>query len=193
MSAWTKVTAKTAADVCKLFPLSDEAKPLLKDGLAPKAFFDQLVEKGHTIDAIRFLGCALPKREAVWWAVVVGRQAYAPGAPPPKVAAALNAAEKWVTEPKEETRRAAQKAGEEAEYGTPGGCAATAAFFSGGSISLPGLPEVPAQEHHCGHFAACAVMLAAVVKEPEKALDKHKAYLKVGGEVAAGTNKWKGA
>jgi hypothetical protein len=192
MSAWTKVTAKSATDICKMFQMSDEAKPLLKDGLAPQAFFNQLVEKGHLLDAIKFLACALPKKEAIWWGILCARQGYG-ATVPPKVAAALAASEKWLTEPKEETRRAAEKASNEAELSTPGGCVAMGVFFSGGSISLPGLPEVPPADHHCAHFAACAVMLAAVVKEVEKAVEKHKAFLKLGGDVAAGTNKWKGA
>src|SRR5207253_4538771 len=78
-----KVTAKTAAEVCKHFPLGDDAKKLLRDTLTPKQFLDLLLEKQQFPDAARFLAHALPKREAVWWACLGARQAYGSAAPPP--------------------------------------------------------------------------------------------------------------
>ena len=129
----TKVTAKTAAEVCKLFPLGDEAKKLLRDGMAPRPFLDVLIEKQEFADAVRFLAHALPKREAVWWACQCARQAYGAN-PPAPLGPALQAAEKWVIDPSEENRRAAHAASEAAGLGVPAGCAAMAAFFSGGSL-----------------------------------------------------------
>src|ERR671937_3326223 len=92
-----KVTAKTAAEVCKHFPLGDEAKKLLRDGQTPAQFLDLLIEKQQFPDAVRFLAHALPKREAVWWACLCARAAAGPN-PPPKAAAAVQAAEKWVAD-----------------------------------------------------------------------------------------------
>src|ERR671937_2023253 len=95
-----KVTAKTAAEVCKHFPLGDEAKKLLRDGQTPAQFLDLLIEKQQFPDAVRFLAHALPKREAVWWACLSGRSV-AGSSPPPPIAGALQAAEKWVSDPSE--------------------------------------------------------------------------------------------
>src|SRR5271166_6571769 len=106
-----KVTAKTAAEVCKQVPLSDEGKKLLRDGIAPRAFLDQLLEKKNYPDAAKFLAMALPKREAVWWGCLCARGAHGPNLPMP-VSAALQAAEKWVKDPSEENRRATQAAAE---------------------------------------------------------------------------------
>src|ERR1700722_16356761 len=92
----TKATAKTAAEVCKNFPLGDEAKKLLRDGSTPRQFLDVLVEKQQFPDAVRFLAHALPKREAVWWACLCARQAHGPN-PPAPLGPALQAAEKWTS------------------------------------------------------------------------------------------------
>src|SRR3984893_7309151 len=115
-----KITAKTAAEVCKHFQLGDEAKKLLGDGLTPAQFLDTLMDKQQFPDAVRFLAHALPKREDVWWACLCSR-AVVGSNPPPKFAAALQAAEKWVGDPSEETRRAAMPAAEAAEFKTPAG------------------------------------------------------------------------
>ena len=65
-----------------------------------------------------------------------------------------------------------------------------AAFFSGGSLSLPNLPVVPPGEDLTGRMAAGALMLAAVMTEPEKASEKHAAFLRTGLEIADGQNLW---
>lgn len=185
-----KVTAKTAAEVCKHFPLGEDAKKLLRDGLTPAAFLDALIEKHQFPDAVRFLAHALPKREAVWWACLCTR-AVAGSSAPPKISAALQTAEKWVVDPSEENRRAAMPAAEAAEFKTPAGCAAVAAFWSGGSLGPPNVPVVPPGEYLTAHGVAGAVMLAAVQPEPEQAAEKYRKFLAQGIEVAKGTQRWK--
>ena len=185
-----KVTAKTAAEVCKHFPLGEDAKKLLRDGAAPAQFLDMLMEKQQFPDAVRFLAHALPKREAVWWACLCAR-AVGGANLPPKIAAALQTAEKWVVDPSEENRRATMPAAEAAEFKTPAGCAAVAAFWSGGSLAPPNAPVVPPGEYLTAHGVAGAVMLAAVLSEPEKAPDKYRKFLAQGIEVAKGAQKWK--
>src|SRR5437763_2161431 len=100
-----KVTAKTAAEVCKRFTPGEEAKQLLRDTMTPRQYLDALIEKQQFPDAIRFLAHALPKREAVWWACVCARGTTGPNAPP-KITAALQAADKWCSDPSEDTRGA---------------------------------------------------------------------------------------
>jgi hypothetical protein len=185
-----KVTAKTAAEVCKHFALGDEAKPLLRDGFTPEQFLTALIEKQHFPDAVRLLAHALPKREAVWWACLCAR-AVAGSNPPPPIAAALQAAEKWVVDPSEENRRAAMPAAEAAEFKTSAGCAAAAAFWSGGSLGPPNVPAIPPGEFLTAHGVGAAVMLATVQSEPEKASEKYRKFLAQGIEVANGVNRWK--
>ena len=137
--ALSKITAKTAGEICRKFALSDEAKPLLKDGMTPQQFLAVLQEKQLVPDALRFLGQALPKREAVFWAYTCAKDA-AGATPPENVAKALAAVNKWVLDPSEDNRRATQAAYEAADLGTPAGCAAVAAFWSGGSMAPKDLP-----------------------------------------------------
>jgi hypothetical protein len=187
----SKVTAKTAQELCQHFALSDEAKPLLKPQQTPAQLLEALVAKNLLIDAIRLLAHALPKREAVWWALSCARTAHGAN-PAPKIVAALQATDKWVLDPSEENRRAAWDAAEPAEFGTPAGCAAAGAFWSGGSLAPPNVPVVPPGEFLTAQGVAGAVLLAAVLTQPEKAADKHQQFLTLGADVGNGVNRWKG-
>ena len=185
-----KVTVKTASEVCARFKLSDEALPVTRQATTPAQCLDLLLEKQHYHDATRFLAHALPKREAVWWACLCARQA-APAAMSAPVSAALKLTEKWVNDPSEDNRRAAMPAAEAAGFSTPAGSAALGAFFSGGSLGPPNVPEIPPAETLTGDAVAGAIMLAVVAKEPEKASEKYRAFLTKGIEVANGKSLWK--
>jgi len=180
-----KVSAKTAAEICKHFPLGDEARGMLREGLAPRQYLDLLLGKELFVDAVRFLAHALPKREAVWWACLCAR-AVADPKPAAAETAALQTAEKWIADPSEEHRRPAWPAAEAAELGTPAGCAAAAAFWSGGSLAPPEAPLVPPAETLTGAAVAGAVCLAAVQREPEHAPDKYRLFIAQGLDIARG-------
>jgi hypothetical protein len=187
----TKLMAKTAQEAVQRFPVSEQAAELLKGGLLqPAVFLKQLVEKGHLTDAVQLLGHTLPKREAVGWAVVCAREAYGPK-PEPKEAAALQAAQKWVIDPSEDNRRAAQKASETASLGNAAGCCAGAAFFSGGSMGPPNQPVVAPDERLTGKVVSGAVLLAGVMGDPAKAMERLRRYVEIGMEVARGASPWK--
>jgi hypothetical protein len=49
---------------------------------------------------------------------------------------------------------------------------------------------VPPPEHVTAHLVASALMIAAVIREPEKADEKYAAFLRTGLEVAAGRHAW---
>ncbi len=126
----------------------------------------------------------------MWWACLCARQAHG-ASPPAPIGPALAAAEKWVSDPSEDHRRTAQAAATAAGMGAPAGCAAMAAFFSGGSLAPPNAPVVPPGEHLTAHAAAGAVMLAAVLTEPQKAVEKYRKFFALGLDVGNGVNKWK--
>jgi hypothetical protein len=186
-----KVTAKTAREVCARFALGDEGKKLLNDGMGVGQFLEKLVAEKQHADAVKLLAHALPKREAVWWALQCAKEA-AGSEPPPNVAAALAATEAWVSSPTEENRRATQPAYEAAELKTPAGCAALAAFMSGGSVAPPNVPSVPPGEYITAHAASGAIMMAAVTQEPEKAPEKYERFLARGIEAANKQDLFKG-
>jgi hypothetical protein len=183
-----KIAAKTAAEVCKNFALVDEAKPLLRDNMTPKQFYDVLIEKGRFPDAIGFLATAVPMREATWWACRCVREVQPK--PTPQAQAALQAAEKWVTNPSDQLRRGAKTAAEAAGLDTPAGSVAMSVFWSGGSLAAPELPAVHPDPHLGSKSVASAIMMAALQSEPDKIVDRFKRFLSLGLEVAKGTSKW---
>lgn len=188
-SAAAPSAPRTAAEISQSCQLEDEARKLLRTDMLPRQYVEQLIGAGCLHDAVKFLAQALPKREAVWWASQCAKSVAGSNPPPPTVAA-IQAAEAWVTEPTEEHRRAAMQASEAAQLSTPAGCAALAAFLSGGSLAPPDVPVVPPAEHLTGHAAGGAVMLAAAVSEPEKAPDKLRAFLAQGLHVAKVRKVW---
>lgn len=180
---------KTPGEVCQSIELGEASRELLRNDPTASQFLSRLIEKQEFPDAARFWAHALPKREAIWWACVCARLVMADGAPLPQHAA-LEAAEAWCADPTEENRRKTMPASDAAGLGTPAGCAAAAAFWSGGSLAPPELPVVPPGEELTAHGVAGSVMLAAVRSEPEKAPEKFKAFFERGLGVAEGTVRW---
>jgi hypothetical protein len=185
-----KIAAKTARELCELFPLSDAGRLLLKDGQGPAALLLSLLENSQFPDAVQMLANALPKREAVGWAWACANDAHG-ATPEPKVAAALQATRKWAADPSEDNRRVAQKASEAAGLGTAAGCAAGAAFWSGGSLAAPNQPVVPPDEKLTAKGAGGAVLLAGLIGEPAQIMSRYRRYVEVGIEVARGATPWK--
>ncbi len=156
-----------------------EGKATVAEGL------DLLGQHGHWIAAIRILGQALPHREGVWWACVCARRAPDPAATPAD-AAALQAADRWVRQPTEAHRRAAMDAAQAAGGRSAEAWAAIAAFWSGGSLAPPNLPEVSPAPHLCGVAVASAVLLAAVRHDPSKAAERYPAFVASARDIAQG-------
>lgn len=184
--SWTKVASHKAAEVASQVQLEDEAVQLLRDDLTPAAYVELLAERQQYVSALRFLAHALPKREAVAWACRCARMACSELLDD-KSTAALEAAEQWVADPSEAHRRAAEAAAEKAGFDTPAGCAAAAAFFSGGSLGPPHVPDIPPAPTLTAQGVAGSLLLAAVVREPEKIAEKHRAFLRQGVEIASGS------
>lgn len=184
-----RVSARTAAEVCGRFDIGEEARALLRPEHSPDQFIGLLTEKKNFPAAIRFLAHALPKPESVWWACLCVRETTGP-TPLPFAKAALDAAERWLGNPTEDNRRAAMPAGQAAGLSTAAGAAALAAFVSGGSLGPPNVPPIPPGENMTGQVVGGAVLLAAVEKEPEKAIERFRSFLNRGIEVAKGTNRW---
>jgi hypothetical protein len=177
------------ADLCVVADVSDGARALLDaSGPPPREFMGRLIEAKLHIDAVRFLAHALPRRECVWWAWVCARKT-AGDAPPPPIKNALDATERWIVQPIEDHRRAALVFGEAADFGTPAGCAALAAFMSGGSLAPPEAPVVPPGEFMTAKAASGSVTLAAVI-DPDLTEQRFREYLTLGLEVADRTKLW---
>lgn len=185
----SKVTSRLAHEICKQFALGVEAGKLLMVGMTTREYLDILIARGLYDDATRFLAHALPKREAVWWACQCARAAYGSQCPP-AAEAAVQAAEAWAQETSEDHRQTAMSAAEAADFGTPAGCAAAAAFWSGGSLAPPHLPPLPPAEHLTARGVSGSVLLSANL-DPEGLPEKFRCFLTLGIAVANGSNRWK--
>lgn len=155
----------------------------------PRDFIGVLLGAKRHADAVRFLAHALPRRECVWWAWVCARKA-AGAEPPLKIKNALDATERWIVQPSEDHRRQTLVFGEAADFGTPAGAAALAAFMSSGSLAPPHAPVVPPGELMTAKAASGSVILAAVSDEPERTEAQFVEFVTLGLEVADRTKLW---
>lgn len=177
-----------AAELCRdmKLRLRPPARELLDEEITPRAYFQRLIEADLLPEARRVLAHTLPKRRALWWGCLCAMESY--GEQPP--AEALSAVLRFVIHPTEANRRATHEAGKRARPNTLGGCLASAAFFSGGSVSLPGLPEVAPRPFVTGRLVGVAVYLAAVTRDAAAYKQALREYLALGLEVARGENLW---
>jgi len=183
--ALPKVKAATATEVCGSANLSSEALALLTPQGGVIEFLDLLVNHKLMPDAVSLMAHALPKREAVWWGCLAARTLIDDHTRP-EIVAALEAAEAWVYKPSEETRRAAMERARKTQFDHPAAWAAVAAFWSGGSMVAPDLPEVPPAAHLTGLAICGAVQLSAVSRNPERAPEKFRALLAQALDIANG-------
>lgn len=184
-----EASSPPAATICQRFELGDEAKALLKKELKPLAFFQLLLEHKLYEDAIRFLSYLLPTRQAVWWGCMCVWHVARPEASS-TAGAALEAVFRWVHDPSEDNRRAAEAAAQAAGPGTPAGALAMAVFLSGGSISLAKLPEVLPKPFLAAKTVANAVLAAARKVKPAQVPEMQRNLLNIGHDVAQGKNLW---
>lgn len=187
-----KIRIAHAQAVCARFEASAEAVALLEEALPPATYLERLVGAELFNDAVTFLAHALPKREAVWWACLCARGSM-PRPPGDAEQAVLEAAEAWVLQPGEENRRATMAKAEAAGFDLPSSWAGAAAFWSGGSLAPPGLPDVPPDDKLTGTAVACAVNVAAHRVPVSRPNDRYRQFLGQGVDIAnGGTGRIKG-
>lgn len=172
---------------CKL---STPAREIAAKEPSPVAYVEQLAGAGLATDGLEFVAHWLPKRAAIWWGCLclwhVGRPTL-----PAAEEAALRAVVQWVREPNEPRRRALESAADAAgQMRSPAGGLAYAAFFSGGSLTPPGLPVVAPPPDLSAHTVAQVLTAAPWHGNPEQAEDTHRHFLELGLEVARGENRW---
>jgi hypothetical protein len=184
------MSTPSAAEVCKNFELSEEARALLQPEMKPRPFLELLIEKALCEDAVMLMAHAMPKREAIWWACQCVRLVEGE-AISPQALDLVAEAEAWVAKPTDEQRRKAFEKAEAANFDPPAGFVGMAVFFSSGSLSLPNLPPVPPKEHLSAGMVGNAVKVAAVAKGGARAPELFPLFFAMGFDVAAGKNRWK--
>ncbi len=189
LDAPSSPTPVSVAEVCRRFQPSAEARQLLDGDLKPGAYVARLAAAQLYPDALAFQAHRLSNEAVVWWGCLCAWEVCRPQ-PSEKEEEALRAAVRWLQEPNEDTRRAAEKAGQAAGLGTPSGAVALAAFWSTGSMAPAGLPEVAPPPYLPARTVTAALRLAAVLREPERQAERLRLFLQIGEEVARGKNRW---
>jgi hypothetical protein len=159
MSEWTRVKWTEAGQVAAL--AFEDAPPEKEWSLAPSAYFAHLRGQARRPEAVKFLALALPRLEAVGWAARAVRDMKASAEPRPEQVRALRSALLWVSDPRENRRRAAHEAAQECNPASAERLVAMGAFCSGGSIAPEDCPPVQPPRTAAGLFASGAVLSAA--------------------------------
>lgn len=178
----TEVTASMIAN------LSESARLIARAGMAPQALLQKLLESDLEADAVRLIAATLSKRQAVWWACLCIRHF----APPTTDAdrTALGAAVRWVIDPSEPHRRAAESAGQQATLDSLAGIAAMSAFWSEGSMSPAGAAEVKPPANLSSKTVVSAVLLAATRGPAAELSHRQRQAILAGIEVSDGSVTW---
>jgi hypothetical protein len=187
--ATTNPLSYIVAQITSVAELEPPAQALQRPAFGPREYLGALIEEEHLADAVKFLAHLLPRREAVWWAWMCAKKGLGK-APVQEEHAALAATEKWIAEPADENRRAALEAANAATLESPAGCAALAAFLSGGSLAPPGMAEVAPPRYAAAKAVFGSLVFSAVIFEPEKAQEKFRKFLNFGLELAERIELW---
>lgn len=177
-----------AAELAERADLSDRALQELGADLDGRAFLGRLVDKGLFSDAFQVASLLMPLPETLWWVCLCLWHVSRPK-PAADVDKALKAVLAWLRQPSEAARRAAEAVGRQAGLDTPAGCLAMAVFWSGGSMSEPGLPEVPPPPELARGVAVSAVE-SAYADESPKDSRCGALFVRLALEVLDRANRW---
>lgn len=165
--------------------LKRQAAELLKPDQTSQAFFTTLMQHNLLADARRILAHAMPKRRALWWGVLCMQDTFR-SQPPADIAQLLRLITQFVALPTDDARRACGEFGKRFAPNTMAACLATAAMFSGGSVSPPGLPPVAPRPFVTGRLVGVCVYLASVTRNAAQYKQYLRAYLDMGRSIANG-------
>ncbi len=177
-----------ACKICEAVELSEPAQALLDDTIEILTFIDKLTEENLLLDALRVLAAWLSKRKAVWWGA--GCVEVACGDRLQAQADLLARTRAWVREPTDGNRRGALDTAETADAKLPACWLARAAGWSGGSLSPPGLPVVPPDEHLTAQALTGALLLAAVFLDPAKSVANYLKFIDLGKQLSQESLEW---
>jgi hypothetical protein len=154
----------TARQVFEAFPTAAADIAVRPGDERPLDFARKLLAPGRRFESIVYLAYLLPRREAVWWGCQCVRAVS--GAKPDD---ALLAAEAWVRDPEETTRRAALDLGWSRDARIATTWLALAAGQSGGSITPEGAyPVAPPPQATALDVKAAIVLAIAQGPAPDQ-------------------------
>jgi hypothetical protein len=165
--------------------LSPIALDLLGARMTSVQFAEVLMAKSHFEDAIRVFANVLPVRTAVGWVLACIRQARADSVG--SSAEAVPPIVKWLETPTDDHRRAAFAVAEAVGINKPVGCLGMAVYLSGGSMGPTSAPEVLPPAGVAARGLVGALMMAAVLNEPQAAPTKVRLFAEAGARLLSET------
>jgi hypothetical protein len=148
----------TVRDLYDAFPTAENDVGAPANDEDSLAFLRSLMASEEWDKAVSFCAYILPRREAVLWGCQSLRRLQSE--PRQAEIAALAAAETWVREPEEHTRREALNAGMRGDVRTAAVWLALAAGWSGGSMMPPEFAAMPAAPHQTARAVRAGLLIA---------------------------------
>lgn len=177
--------------LCESAGVSDQARKYAKTDMSPGVLLGKLIDAELYVDVIKLVSHALPKREAIWWGALCVEMISTKDDPPEDIEA-LRSVVQWVIEPKESQRIQAAFAADQCQTASPACSLAQAVKWSDGSMSRPGLPEVPPEPEMTPNAIVAAVRFAAKKGSRAKQTQRLREFLRLAVEVAEGRHHWTG-
>ncbi len=180
-----KIPHEKPIDIFSFYEPTQDMIELSKDVESPFELLQKAIAHHFFADAVTFLAHGLPIRESIWWASICAscREDWTDDE-----RNAITSAKSWVHSPDETTRRHAEEMAKIATLGTGAGWAAQAAFWSGGSMTVPSAPVVPPPPYLYAQAVAGCINLTAVLPDGACAQQRYQQFLEMGLDLARGGN-----
>lgn len=162
---------------------SRQACELATPEAPPPGFLNTLEQHTLYSDAILFLAHTMESRPAIEWACKAICELQ-PEDQPVAGQECLAAAQAWLQAPADPLRYAARDAAETSGLEAPADCVAMAVYLSGGSVTPPDTPEVDPPPYSAQRLCSAAILMAAVVYQPEHAAERQRKAIALGRQVA---------
>lgn len=162
MREWTTIRLTEAAQVLEL--IGDDDAPPVAEGQALRSFYEEARGR-DAAEAVRVIGHALPRRDALIWASHM-LELEAKASPPDRASRhALDCVARWLDDPEDSYRRACYDAAKAAPDMAAARLLAMGAFMSGGSIAPEDSTPVLPDETSCLRITVGAVIKTAYQSE----------------------------
>lgn len=170
MTQWTIVMWSAARQIAEEANLPKSVWP--EEDVEPQAFFQSLRDSGDSMSALAYAATALPKLEAIEWALHALPELDDTDPDFARRQLLRDAAFRWVGEPDDENRRAMYDLADASSSEWPETVIGLAIFFSGGSIGPEENGPVTTDANICGSLISGALQSAVashIKTQPELA------------------------
>jgi hypothetical protein len=179
----------SAIEVSTAYEAGPAVRAIAYGNVTPVDAIEQLSASGELLEAIQFMARWLTKREAIWWGAMCLWQSRRPQMSAP-AEGALQAIVLWVLDPNEEQRYLVREKSSLVKATEPVSALALALYFSGGSISKPGLPVVEPEADATADTIAKMLRSIAARVPNYRQNEAYQQFLRIGMEIVSGESHW---